>query len=287
MTYPDQSGRQFFAWRGKQIAYYTAGRSDAPPLLLVHSINAAASSFEFRQTFAGLSEQYRVTTFDLLGFGGSDRPAQRYSASEYADLIADLQRAVVGAGAGVIASSLGAAYTVRAAAHNPGLFGPLLLICPTGIRDLAQPAQPGLLYALLYGPLGDVLFAGLASRPSIRYFLAQQSYYDPAVVTEALIDGFYRAAQQPNAKYAPICFLTGLLNCHIAEDFATLPQPIQLVWGRQAEITPFSRAGEFLALNRQAQIEVIEHARLSVQDEQPQLFNQLAGQFFSRSLATL
>jgi pimeloyl-ACP methyl ester carboxylesterase len=279
--YPVDAPRQYYQWRQHRIAYYVDGPQDAPPLLLVHSINAAASAFEMRKTFASLRDTYRVYAFDLLGYGGSDRPAEIYSGDRYALLVGDLVRDLIGLRVRVVASSLGCAYTIRAAARAPELFGPMVLCCPTGIEDLAQPKQPGVAYALLRSPVGDALFAGLASRPSIRYFLTGQSYFDPAVVDDALVEGFYQAANQPGAKYAPICFLTGLLNCAIEREFASLRQPILLVWGREAEITPLSRADAFLRLNTQARLEVIDRARLSVQDEQPEQFNQLARAFLT------
>jgi pimeloyl-ACP methyl ester carboxylesterase len=279
--YPVDAPRHFYQWRQHQIAYYVDGPQDAPPLLLVHSINAAASAFEMRKTFAGLRDTHRVYAFDLLGYGGSDRPAEIYTGDRYAALIGDLVRDLIGRQTRVVASSLGCAYTIRAAARAPELFGALMLACPTGIEDLAQPRQPGAAYALLRSPIGDLLFSGLASRPSIRYFLTEQSYFDPKVVDDAVVEGFYRAANQPGGKYAPICFLTGLLSCAIEREFASLQQRILLVWGREAEITPLRRADAFLRLRPQAHLEVIDRARLSVQDERPDQFNQLARQFFA------
>jgi pimeloyl-ACP methyl ester carboxylesterase len=277
--YPVAAERRTFAWRGYRVAYYVAG--DGPPLLLVHSINAAASAFEMRKPFAALRENHRVYALEFLGYGGSDRPPMRYSAEIYSALIGDFVREVVGSGAPAIASSLGSAYLVRAAAADPALFGPLILICPTGIRDLARPNEPGWSYDLLRGPFGDLVFRGLASRPSIAYFLRMQSYFDPAVVDELTIEGFHRAAYQAGAKYAPICFLTGLLNCDIGDDFARLTQPIQLIWGRETTITPLSRADGFLKRNNRARIEVIDRARLSVQDERPEEFLALTRSFLA------
>lgn len=277
--YPVDAPRQFYTWRNCRIAYYTAG--EGPAILLVHSINAAASSFEMRRPFAALRNDHRVFALDFLGFGGSDHPRRKYSAKDYIDLISDFARDIVGKGASVIASSLGAAYTIHAAARNPGLFGPLTLICPTGIRNLAQPQQAGWSYNVLAGPLGDLIFRLLASRPSIAYFLRTQSYYDPSVVDEALIEGFYRAAYQAGAKWAPICFLTGLLNCNVREAFAQLRQPILLVWGRYADLTPLQSADTFLSCNSHARLAVVDKARLSVQDERPAEFMHLVRQFLT------
>lgn len=277
--YPVDAPRQFYRWRNYQVAYYTAGAGS--PILLIHSINAAASSFEMRRPFAALRSDHQVFALDFLGFGGSDHPRRAYHADDYIDLIGDFARDVVGKGATVIASSLGAAYTIRAAARHPGLFGPLTLICPTGIRNLAQPQQRGWSYEVLASPLGDLIFRALASRPSIAYFLRTQSYYDPSVVDDHLIEGFYRAAYQAGAKWAPICFLTGLLNCDVREAFAQLHQPILLVWGRYADLTPLRSADAFLARNPRARLAVVDKARLSVQDERPAEFMRLFKEFLA------
>ncbi|HMP42811.1 MAG TPA: alpha/beta fold hydrolase, partial [Roseiflexaceae bacterium] len=221
--YPVAAPRQYYQWRGHRIAYYTAGTG--APLLLIHSINAAASAFEMRRPFAALREQYQVYALEFLGYGGSDRPAIRYDAGLYAALISDFTHDVIGSGVPAIASSLSSAYLVRAAAAAPRLFGPLVLICPTGIRDLAQPNEPGWGFDLLRSPFGDLIFRGLSSRSSIAFFPRRQSYFDPASVDELTIEGFYRAAFQAGAKYAPICFLTGLLNCDINDDIGRLQQP--------------------------------------------------------------
>jgi pimeloyl-ACP methyl ester carboxylesterase len=277
--YPVDAPRQFYRWRGYRVACYTAGAG--PAILLIHSINAAASSFEVRRPFAALRTDHRVFALDFLGFGGSDRPQRMYCADDYIDLISDFARDTIGQGAVVIASSLGAAYTIRAAARDGDLFGPLILICPTGIRNLAHPQQPGPVYRALASPFGDLVFRLLASRSSIAYFLRAQSYYDPAVVTNELIEGFYRAAYQAGAKWAPICFLTGLLNCDVRDAFGQLRQPILLVWGRQADLTPLRSADDFLARNPRARLAVVDKARLSVQDERPEEFIHLVREFLA------
>lgn len=277
--YPVGAPRQTYIWRNQRIAYYTAGAG--PSVLLIHSINAAASAFEMRRPFAALRENYRVFALDFLGFGGSDHPQREYYANDYVELIGDFTRDVVGKGTAVIASSLGAAYSIQAAAQDENLFGPMVLICPTGIRDLAQPQRAGWNYDLLAGPLGDLAFRGLASRPSIGYFLRAQSYFDPAVVDEALIEGFHRAAFQAGAKWAPICFLTGMLNCDVRDAFARLRQPLLIIWGRHADLTPLRHADAFLARNNRARLAVIENARLSVQDERPAEFMALVRPFLA------
>lgn len=268
----------FFAWRGHNIAEYTAG--SGPHLLLIHSINAAASAFEMRKPFQALQDHFHVHAIDLLGYGRSDRPARAYVADDYVDLIGrTLQH--IGAETIVVASSLSAAYAVKAAIRWPSLLRALVVICPVGIVQLATP--PNLrnwaVFRTLSGPLGDVLFRSLTTRPSIRFFLERQAYANPASVAPETIDGFFLTTQQPGAKYAPLSFVTGLLNCNIETEFAELPQPVLIVWGRESQTTPLSQSRAFLAQNPRARIVIVDNAALLVQDEQPDEFNVVVKDF--------
>lgn len=270
----------YIPWRGHRIARYSAG--SGRPVLLVHSINAAASAFEMRGPFAGLSDRFAVNAFDLLGYGLSDRPARRYSAEDYADQILTLL-AAIGEPADVVASSLGAAYAVAAAAARPDLVRSLVLVCPTGLQQLADPPGPAgwAAYRVLRGPAGRAVFEGLTSRAGVRLFLGRQAYYDQAAITPDTLESFYQACRHPNALYAPICFLTGLLNCDIRASFPRLAMPLLIVWGAQATTTPVRQADAFLAANPRARLEVIDRASLLVQDERPEEFNAVVGRFLA------
>ena len=61
-----------------------AEREAAPPVLILHGF--PTSSLEWREIVPLLRRERRVVTFDLLGFGLSDKPDQAYSLFEQADL---------------------------------------------------------------------------------------------------------------------------------------------------------------------------------------------------------
>ncbi len=267
-------------WNGHRLALYHAGRGR--PVLLVHSINAAASVFEMRAPFKGLQDTFSVYAFDLLGYGNSDRPARSYSAEDY---IAQIGAVVehIGAPTALVASSLGAAYAIVAADRWPERISALALVCPTGLQQLGDPAGPAgwAAYRVLHGPIGRGLYESLTSRASTSFFLRSQAYHDPACITPETIDGFYLTCRRPGAYYAPICFLTGLLNCSVRESFPRLRQPIVIIWGKQATTTPLHQADAFLAANRNARLEVIDRASLLVQDERPEQFNAVVRAFLT------
>ena len=84
---------RWFEWRGFRIAYTVRG--SGPPVLLVHGIHAAASSFEWRDNVAVLGQSFTVYTIDLLGFGRSERPSIRYSGRLFTALMDDFAAQVI------------------------------------------------------------------------------------------------------------------------------------------------------------------------------------------------
>jgi pimeloyl-ACP methyl ester carboxylesterase len=266
--------RHIYRWLLGEVSYRVDGAGT--PLVLVHGINAAASSFELRRNFRSLGVYFEVYAPDLLGFGLSDRPAVFYTAQIYTDLLADFLRHVVRQPAHLLASSLSSAYAVRVAQEHPELVRSLVLICPTGIEQLSDPPTRGQRVAdFLFGlpGLGDRLFAALASRPSVHYFLRTITYYQRQAITREVVDGYHHTGQRPGARWAPRAFLGGRLNQNIAEAFARLNQPVLLVWGKEARTTPLDTAPAFLERNPRATLKVFPESGLVPHDEQAEAFN--------------
>ncbi|HEX2911702.1 MAG TPA: alpha/beta fold hydrolase [Chloroflexia bacterium] len=266
-------------WRGHQIVYSVMG--EGAPLLLVHSINAAAWAFEMRLNIEPLAAQYKVYVPDLPGFGRSERKPVRYTAELYIEFMADFARYIKeqdGQAPAVIASSLPAAYVISIAASQPDLLGPLMLVTPIGYNKLDKPAGPKAerVHRWFMGPLGSAVFWLLTTKASQRLFLARDGYYDKSKVTPTLLGGYHVTARQPNAKYAPISFVTQLLNHSVQSEWPALSQPVLLVWGREAIITPVADANLFTGSRPGTELKVFEQTRLAVFDEKANDFNALA-----------
>ena len=251
-----------YRWRGIDVEYAVAGDADDPTLVLLHGVNAAGSSGEFRAVFDDLAEDFRVVAPDLPGFGRSERPPLRYSAALYEDFVeaflAEFEDPHV------VASSLTCAY-VAAALTREGVdadVASLVCVCPTAA---AGPDPPkAWLRELLRAPVvGPAVFNVLASRPSIDHFNADHGYYDPANVSEEWSDYEWRTAHQENARYAPASFVSGYLNADVdlADSLRSVDAPVTLVWGREAEVTPLSD-GRTLAEEADAELVVFDASKL-------------------------
>ena len=75
----------------------------------------------------------------------------------------------------------------------------------------------------------------------MRRFL-KDIYWDKSVLTEDVLDLFWRAAHQKNARFAPAAFVGMKLNLDIREDLRVMPCPFMLVWGEHAAQTPLKES---------------------------------------------
>jgi len=249
------------------------------PVVLLHGLYAGASGYEWRKNFDALSEHGLVYAPDWLGFGLSDKPRIRYTAAQYVEQLGQFLREVVKEPCDIVASSLACAYAVQVAADLPDAVHTLVLVCPTGFRHLAKAPDAGteVIYALTHVPLlGTVIHNAVTSLPSLRYYLMNETYFDPSHVDDALLDHYSTATHQYGSQNAPPSFFSGLLNLSVAETFPKLTQKtLQIIWGREARLTPLSDAEAFLAANARAELTVFDRSGLLPHDEQAQAFNRL------------
>ena len=268
---PLPGDQRTYHWRGMDVAYTESGPADAPTLVLLHGINAAGSSGEFRTVFDDLASDYHVVAPDLPGFGCSDRPPLQYSATLYEDFVADFLAEYDDPA--VVVSSLTTAYVASALADPYGDLSVdrLVAICPT---SRGGPDRVTWARELLRAPVvGTALFNLLASKPSIRYFNADHGYYDMASVSEEWMAYEWRTAHQPGARFAPASFVSGFLNSDVdlGAALAGLDSPVTFVWGREADITPLSDGRE-LADEADARLVVLDDAKLLPHVEHPAAF---------------
>lgn len=239
--------------RAGRLAYYVSG--EGPPILLIHSINAAASAYEVRP----LAERFpgrTVFAVDLPGFGASDRSARDYTLRLYTDAIHDMREVVArhagAAGAGrpldAIALSLSCEFLARAAMEAPDAFGALCFVTPTGFskgsgRMTGAPGSSreiaGVHRFVSIPGVGDGLFRLLVTRASIRYFL-KRTWGSPDI-DEGLAAYDWISARQPGAKRAPFAFLSGkLFAADLRRVYEALTLPVLVVHGSRGDFADFS-----------------------------------------------
>jgi pimeloyl-ACP methyl ester carboxylesterase len=271
-----------FDWRDRRVAF--TKRGNGPPILLIHGINSAAWSYEWRNNVDALARTNTVYTIDLLGFGRSERPAIRYTARLYISLISDFASRVIDEPCVLVASSLSGAYAIVLAARDPHRFPAVALIAPSGLVRLNAPVgiggEAGRL-AVETPIAGTAMFNALVSRPNLRRYL-RNVYSHDALVTRELIEIYYATSHQRGARHAPAAFLSGHLNIDVRHALRRLSQPALLVWGEQGSDAPVEEFRGFRELKRDFEISVLSPAGDLPHDERAEDFNVILSTWLNR-----
>jgi len=233
--------KEFQSKRAGRLSYYVDKSGKGTPLVLLHSINAAASACEMKPIFEHFQGKRPVFALDMPGYGFSERSDRLYTPQLYQNAIRELLENAVGEPADLIALSLSCEFAALCSAHSSDLIRSLVMISPTGfspprndkITDRAnRRGARSKLYALLAVPLWNrPLYDLISSRPSIQFFL-NKSF--EGLVPDHLVDYAYHTAHQPGAQYAPTYFLSGKLFTPAVREtvYKTLDLPVLVLYDR-------------------------------------------------------
>jgi pimeloyl-ACP methyl ester carboxylesterase len=229
--------------------------SGSSPLLLVHSVNAAATAYEMKPLFDHYLGRRAVYALDLPGFGLSDRSDRSYSPR----LMTDAVRAAVqhiqgrhdGAAVDIVALSLGCEFAARAATEMPNAIRTIAFISPTGFdRGAARAANNAgvektraipWLHAFLQFPLWKRgFFSALTSRASIRFFLRKT--WGSNDIDEGLVEYDYLTTHQPGAENAPYYFVSGyLFSTDAISLYRALAMPVWMSHGVRGDFVDYEQ----------------------------------------------
>jgi pimeloyl-ACP methyl ester carboxylesterase len=258
-----------------------ASPAERRPLLLIHSVNAAASAYEVRPLYQHFRAVRPVYAPDLPGYGLSDRSARRYTPRLMTDAI-HATLALIRERHGpdpidALAVSLSCEFLARAAGEAPDAFRSVALVSPTAFnRTEARRGPPGSnrgmpwLYRLFTAPLwSEGFFNLLTSRASIRFFLQKTS--GSKDIDEGLLDYDCLTTRQPGARHAPYFFVSGFLFSGDANAlYEALATPVWMCHGTRGDFTDY-RWKAALASRRNWTFQVFEGGALP-HFEQPERF---------------
>ena len=217
-----------------RVHAYVAGRGR--PLLLIHSVNAAASAAEVRPLHDYFQRSRRVFSIDLPGFGLSERADRRYTPQLMTKAIRAVVAAISARHPGPIdalALSLSSEFLARAAVERPNAFRSLAFVSPTGFSGhRALRERPGTLRGspVLYSMLrragcGTAIFKILTRPGMIRRFLRRT--WGSKNIDERLWHYDMLTVRLPGAAFAPLYFMSGqLFSADIHRIYEHLPMPV-------------------------------------------------------------
>ncbi|MEZ4643931.1 MAG: alpha/beta hydrolase [Chloroflexota bacterium] len=210
--------KRFFNQMAGHINYYYDTSGSGRPLLLIHSVNAAASAYEMRPLFEHFRGTRPVYAIDLPGYGFSDREARNYTPAIFDEAITDMIATQIGEPVDAIALSLGSEFLARAALAAPRWFNAITLISPSGFnqpgqgratqRANANKSSDAVYKAFSFPLWGRALFDLIATRRSIEFFLQKSFVGD---IPAGFVEYGYLTSHQPGAEIVPLHFVSGRL----------------------------------------------------------------------------
>jgi len=248
-----------------RMVYYTAEElpwwgtdatepKELPTLVFLHGFGGGSSAYEWSKVYPAFATEYRILAPDLIGWGRSEHPERNYQINDYISTIIEFLEKTCTEPTPVVASSLTAAFTIRAAIARPDLFKSLILTTPAGLSDFGEDYTRSFFAQLIKTPVLDrILYStGVATSGGIRNFLENRQFAQSSRVYQEIVDAYLESAQQPNAEYAALSFVRGDLCFDLSLYVPQLTTPTAIIWGQKSEFTGPEIGKRLADLNPQA-----------------------------------
>jgi pimeloyl-ACP methyl ester carboxylesterase len=250
-------------------------------ILLLHGLGGSVENWVYNME--PLAQHHRVYAMDVVGFGRSDKPAGKFKISQAVQFIKDFMDERHIDQAGLVGNSAGGMMALRLAIQFPSKVEKLVLV-----DSGALGREVILSFRLASIPLVGEFF----SRPSRKGVvqLWRQIVYDPALVTDDLIEETYQLASLPGAQRSLLSALRAGINFlgqrtnmtrSILDNLATIDTPTLIIWGQQDCIIPVSHAYVAAKTMPNTELHIFDRCSHMPQMEYPKEFNELVLEFLA------
>lgn len=273
-----------YKWRLGTIHYTKLG--SGKPILLIHDLSPASSSYEWSEAARQLSQDHTVYSIDLLGYGRSEKPNLTYTNYLYVQLLSDFIKSEIGHRTDIVATGASASLAIMACSNSPELFDQLILVNPESILSSSLiPGQNAKLYKFILDlPLvGTLIYHISCSRKNIAKDFSSHYFYNPYSVTSTMISAYHESAHlgdSPKSVYASV--KCSYMKCNIINALKKIDNSIYLIGGGALEEMEDCME-EYRLYNPAIESTVIPHTRLLPQLEDPAAVCECIRTFLSQS----
>lgn len=234
-------------------------------VVLLHGIGASADRWNL--VIPTLARYFRVVAPDIIGFGYSDKPTVEYTMDFFLDFLATFLKNLGILKPVIVASSFGGHLATEYAVGHSRQIEKLVLVSPAGMMRTSTPVLDSYIMSALYPTYEN----------SEKAFSAMS--YDPAVVSDDVINDFVNRMKLPNSKYA---FMSTLLGMRFAPRLrgrlGKITCPTLLLWGDSDKMIPVQYAKEYREIP-DLELVVIKNCGHVSFIEKPMTFNKLVLRF--------
>lgn len=229
---------KFFNWRYGNIFYTKQGKGS--PLLLIHDLTPASSSYEWEKIAKHLAKHHTVYSLDLLGCGRSDKPNMTYSNYLFVQLITDFIKNVIGTKTDVVTTGDSSSFTLMACNMNPEHFEKIIVINPSDLTDLCKTPNKKkntLKFIIDLPIIGTMIYNLVFAEKNIEKVFSEEYFYKEHLVSTKLVDNYHEAAHLGggNGKYLLSSIKADYTNINIIHALKKINNSIYLIGSKEME----------------------------------------------------
>ena len=258
--------------RVNEIDLYYQVTGQGEPLVFIHGLGSSSRDWAFQVDH--FYQDYQVVVFDVRGHGESDKPPGPYSVPLFAQDTAELLQALEIAPTHVVGVSMGGMIGFQLVLDAPELVRSLVVVNSSPelvartLKDRLKVWQRTLIVRLLgVRKMGEVLADRLFPKPEQaqihQEFIERWGQNDPRAYRESM---------------------RALVGWSVSDRLASIQRPVLVVTADQ-DYTPVSEKAAYTQRLPQGKLAVIEDSRHGTPADQPQVFNQVVGDFLKEHSA--
>jgi pimeloyl-ACP methyl ester carboxylesterase len=250
---------------GVNLHYQDTGPSkNAIPIVFLHGFGASLQTWEIWAQ--ALSEDYRVISVDLPGFGltGED-PSGIYTDQRSVEVLEAFLKELKIAKVVLVGNSMGGKFAWQFAARYPNQVSKLVLISPDGYAS----------HGIKYGKKSEVpKIAELYRYFFSKTFLAmnlEPAYANPNTLNDALVNRYYDLMLAPGVRGAILARMQQTVLQDPVPYLASIQIPTLLLWGEKDAFIPISNSNDYLKVMPNAKRVSLPNIGHLPQEEQPSI----------------
>lgn len=275
-------------WQGHSIQYTVLGTGQ--PLVLIHGFGASIG--HWRKNIPVLAQAgYQVFAIDLLGFGGSAKPALNYTVDLWVELIRDFWAAKIQRPTVFVGNSIGGLLCLMVLAQHPEIASGGILLNPAGGLN-HRPEELNLPLRIVMGTFaklvgskqfGTWMFDQVRQKERIRNSL-RQVYRDAEAITDELVELLHEPSCHPGAQQVFASVLMAPPGPKPTELLPKIQAPLLVIWGEADPWTPIagSQIYQSLVSTQPVQFALIPNTGHCPHDERPEVVNALMIQWLEK-----
>lgn len=265
---------QIYSWKLGDVCYTKQGNGS--PLLLVHDLSPASSSFEWSTIVEQLAQEHTVYTLDLPGCGRSEKQGTAYTSYFYIQLLTDFTKEIIHQKTDVLAFGCSASVVLMLCKMDECIFHTIGLISPEDIEKHYQSIHfsDKCYRKLINTPLlGTLIYQYHTRKSKLKRNLTKNLNLESHQIEQELLPYYHEGAHlgKSMGKYLYSSLSSGYLHVNILDALKEVNHTIFILYGEDdAEMKEIVE--KYLFFNPSIESISISSCKRYPQFEQPEKF---------------